>query len=220
MGRKAKALGVSPSFAGNKANVISLAVRVDPPGLPPLLITGVNYMQHIPKAETQGLAQEAAVLGLVVVKQGPGGQVAIGQSLAEDSSYLKNQPRGLGPEVYSKAQLLMALAQVLWILRNPRTVWGQKAIHLLVISTPLSFGQHCISDQTGMDSVQFLKIQNTILQRKQSAMSMHITVTGVTWNLLKFVRKQKSLFADSHYPYQYRILINKPQFLGSEEEEG
>lgn len=97
-----KALGASPPFAGNKANVISLAVRVHPPRLPPLLITGVDYMQHIPKAEAQGLAQEAAVLGLVVVKQGPGGQAAIGQNLAEDSSYPETQPRSSGLGVYSK----------------------------------------------------------------------------------------------------------------------
>lgn len=69
----------SPSFAGDKANVIGLAVRVDPPRLPPLLVTGVDDMQYVPKAEAQGLAQEAAVLGLVVVKQGPGGHTAFGQ---------------------------------------------------------------------------------------------------------------------------------------------
>lgn len=42
-------------------------------------------MQHVPKAEAQGLAQEAAVLGLVIIKQGPRGQLATDQSLAEDS---------------------------------------------------------------------------------------------------------------------------------------
>lgn len=73
----------SPSFAGDEANVIRLTVRVDPPCLPPLLIASINYMQHIPKAEAQGLAQEAAVLGLVVIKQGPRGQVAMGQDMAK-----------------------------------------------------------------------------------------------------------------------------------------
>lgn len=130
---------------------------------------------------------------------------------------LRTRPEVWGPEVYSKAQLLMALAQVLWILRNPRTAWGQKAIHLLVMSTLLTIIRLTLYQRSDRQwTLQFLKIENTILQRKQSAMSMHITVTGVTWNLLKFIRKQKSLFADSHYPYQYQILIHKPQFLGSE----
>lgn len=70
----------SPPLAGDKADVISLAVGVDPPCLPPLLIAGINDMKHVPEAEAQGLAQEAAVLGLVIVKQGPGGQVASSQS--------------------------------------------------------------------------------------------------------------------------------------------
>lgn len=77
--------GASPPFAGNEANVIGLTVGVDPPRLPPLLVAGVNYVKHIPKVEAQGLAQETAVLGLVVVKQGPWTtQVTVGQGLAED----------------------------------------------------------------------------------------------------------------------------------------
>lgn len=52
--------------------------------MPPLLIASINYMKHIPKAEAQGLAQETAVLGLVVVKQGPVAQVTMGQGLAKD----------------------------------------------------------------------------------------------------------------------------------------
>lgn len=44
-----------------------LAVGVDPPCLPPLLIAGVNDMKPSPGG-AQGLAQEAAVLGLVIVK--------------------------------------------------------------------------------------------------------------------------------------------------------
>lgn len=86
-GRKAEGPGASPPFAGNKANVVGLAVRVNPPCLPPLLITGIDDMQHVPKVEAKGLAQESAVLGLVIVKQGPGGQTAIGQSLAEEPSH-------------------------------------------------------------------------------------------------------------------------------------
>lgn len=101
-GRKAEGLGASPPFAGNKANVVGLAIRVNPPCLPPFLITGIDDMQHVPKVEAQGLAQESAVLGLVVVKQGPAGQMALGQSLAEDPS-----PRGpaqrAGAGVYSRA---------------------------------------------------------------------------------------------------------------------
>lgn len=136
--RRLKALGASPPFAGNKANVIGLTVRVDPPCLPPLLITGIDYMQHIPKAEAQGLAQEATVLGLVIVKQGPGRQVAVSQSLAEESRHPETQPRGSGPGIYSKAQLLMALPQVPWILRNPRTVWEPKALLLCIIATTIN----------------------------------------------------------------------------------
>lgn len=136
--RRLKALGASPPFAGNKANVISLAVRVDPPRLPPLLITGIDYMQHIPKAEAQGLAQEATVLGLVVVKQGPGRQVAVSQRLAEDSSHPETQPRGSGPGVYSKVHLLMSLPHVPWIPRNPRTVWEPKAQLLRIIATTIN----------------------------------------------------------------------------------
>lgn len=76
-----KALGALPPFAGDKADVIGLTVRVHPPCLPPLLITGVDYVQHVPKVKAEGLAQEAAVLGLVIVKQGPGGQRATSQSM-------------------------------------------------------------------------------------------------------------------------------------------
>lgn len=77
--------GASPPFAGNEANVIGLTVRVDATRLPPLFIAGVNYMKHIPKAEAQGLTQEAAVLGLVVIKQGPRAQGTVGQGLAGNS---------------------------------------------------------------------------------------------------------------------------------------
>lgn len=91
--------GASPPFAGNEANVIGLTVRVDSPRLPPLLITSVNYVKHIPKVEAQGLAQEAAVLGLVVIEQGPVAQVTMGQGLAEDSrkdAQLPREPASLG----------------------------------------------------------------------------------------------------------------------------
>lgn len=75
--------GASPPFAGDEADVIGLAVGVDPPRLPPLLVTGIDHMQHVPETEAQGLAQEAAVLGLVIVKQGPGGRAADGQRQVE-----------------------------------------------------------------------------------------------------------------------------------------
>lgn len=93
-----RAPGASPPFAGNEANVIGLTVRVDPPCLPPLFIASVNYMKHIPKAEAQGLAQETAVLGLVIIKQGPIAQGTMGQSPAENSRkegcirHLEGQP--------------------------------------------------------------------------------------------------------------------------------
>lgn len=64
---------------------------MDPPCLPPLLIAGVNHMQHIPEAEAQGLAQETAVLGLVVIKQRPTVQVTMGQGLAEDTRKVGQQ---------------------------------------------------------------------------------------------------------------------------------
>lgn len=83
-GGSCRALGASPPFAGNEANVVGLTVGVDPPCLPPLFVTSVNDMKHIPEAEAQGLAQETAVLGLVVIKQGPVAQVTMGQGLAED----------------------------------------------------------------------------------------------------------------------------------------
>lgn len=78
-----QAPGASPPFAGDEADVIGLAVGVDPPCLPPLLVTGVEHVQHVPKTEAQGLAQEATVLGLVVIKQGPAGRVAVGQTPPE-----------------------------------------------------------------------------------------------------------------------------------------
>lgn len=71
MAESLQAPEISPPFAGDKANVIGLTVGMDPPCLPPLLITGVDYMQHIPKVEAQSLAQETAVLGFVIIKQGP-----------------------------------------------------------------------------------------------------------------------------------------------------
>lgn len=67
--------------------------------MPPLFITSINYMKHIPKAEAQGLAQETAVLGLVIVKQGPVAQVTVGQGLAVD-------PRKDAPGTLSTSQIL------------------------------------------------------------------------------------------------------------------
>lgn len=154
-----KVLGASPPFAGNKADVVGLTVGVHPPSLPPLLVTGVDYMQHIPKAKAQGLAQEAAVLGLVIVKQGPGRQRALGQSLAEDSSRPETQLRGSGSGVYSKAQLIMALPRGPWALRNPKAEWGPKALLLLIVTTTINC--HSVDAvsaiRQAMDSVQSLK---------------------------------------------------------------
>lgn len=120
-----QALGASPPLAGDKADVIGLAVRVDPPCLPPLFIAGINYMQHIPKAEAQGLAQEATVLGLVVIKQGPGEQAAIDQGLAEDFGHPEPGLEVLG-QWSTQSTVLVSLLQVPWILRNPKTVWRPK----------------------------------------------------------------------------------------------
>ena len=118
----------SPPLAGDKADVIGLTVGVDPPRLPPLLIAGVNDMKHVPEAEAQGLAQEAAVLGLVIVKQGPGGQAAPSQSGEGRGPQDPAQMFCLG--VYRPAWPLVTLPEMLWILRNPRTVWEPKALKL------------------------------------------------------------------------------------------
>ena len=118
----------SPPLAGDKADVISLAVGVDPPCLPPLLIAGVNDMKHIPEAEAQGLAQEAAVLGLVIVKQGPGGQVASSQS--GEGQGPRDPAQRFCLRVYRPAWPLVAFPEMLWILMNPRTVWEPKALQL------------------------------------------------------------------------------------------
>lgn len=123
-------LGASPPFAGNKANVVGLAVRVNPPCLPPLLITGIDDMQHVPKVEAKGLAQESAVLGLVVVKQGPGGQMATGQSLAEDPSHRGPAQRsGAGSTAEHAA---MALPRCLGS-EQPKSSEGPKALLLLTV---------------------------------------------------------------------------------------
>ena len=62
---------VWPVLAGDEANLLSLILRADLTGLPPLLISAVQHMQHIPKLEAQCLTEEATVRSLVIVKKSP-----------------------------------------------------------------------------------------------------------------------------------------------------
>lgn len=62
---------VWPVLAGDEANLFSLILGADFTGLPPLLVSAVQHMQHIPKLEAQCLTEEATVRGLVIVKKSP-----------------------------------------------------------------------------------------------------------------------------------------------------
>lgn len=59
-------------LAGDEADLLSLVLRADLTGLPPLLVPAVQHVQHVPELEAQRLAEEAAVRSLVVVKKSPG----------------------------------------------------------------------------------------------------------------------------------------------------
>lgn len=60
----------SPLLAGDDPDLLALAVGCDKPGLPPLIIRGIDDVQDIPVGETEPLAGQAAVPGPVIVKQG------------------------------------------------------------------------------------------------------------------------------------------------------
>lgn len=64
----------APPLAGDEADVGGLPRGQDVPCLPPLLVRGVQDMEDIPKSEAERLAEEPAVLGLVVVEQRPAGR--------------------------------------------------------------------------------------------------------------------------------------------------
>lgn len=60
----------SPFLAGDDPDLLALAMGRDKPGLPPLIIGGVDDMQDVPIGETEPLAGQATVPGPVVVKEG------------------------------------------------------------------------------------------------------------------------------------------------------
>lgn len=60
-------------LARDEADFLSLVLGADLTGLPPLLVSTVQHMQHIPKPEAQSLTEEATVCSLVIVKKSPEG---------------------------------------------------------------------------------------------------------------------------------------------------
>lgn len=56
-------------LAGDEADLFSLVLGADLTGLPPLLVSTVQHVKHIPELEAQRLTEEAAVRGLVIVKK-------------------------------------------------------------------------------------------------------------------------------------------------------
>lgn len=60
-----------PSLARDEANLVAVAVWMDAARLPPFLVGSVDHVQNVTKMEAQSLAQEATVLGLVIVKKRP-----------------------------------------------------------------------------------------------------------------------------------------------------
>lgn len=127
---------------------------MDPPRLPPFLVAGVDDMQHVPKVEAKGLAQEPAVLGLVVVKQGPAGQRALGQSLAEGPPP-GAQPRGRG-RAYS-GEWLPALPRAQGS-EPPKSSEGPKLRRGSQSPQPITRSVHAVSAiGQALGSVQFLR---------------------------------------------------------------
>ena len=68
---------VWPVLAGDEADLLSLVLGADLPGLPPLLVPAVQHVEHVPEPEAQRLAEEATVRCLVIVEKSPewGGNV-------------------------------------------------------------------------------------------------------------------------------------------------
>lgn len=62
---------VWPVLAGDEADLLSLVLGADFTGLPPLLVSTVQHMQHISEPEAQSLTEEATVRSLVIVKKSP-----------------------------------------------------------------------------------------------------------------------------------------------------
>lgn len=61
----------SPSLAGDDAHLLAVAVRRDAASLPPLVVRGVDDVEDVPVPEAKPLAGQPAVLGPLVVEQGP-----------------------------------------------------------------------------------------------------------------------------------------------------
>jgi len=59
----------SPVFGWDVSQLLQLPLLVDPPGLPPLVISAVHHMKNLPKVKVQSLRQDAAVPLLIVVEQ-------------------------------------------------------------------------------------------------------------------------------------------------------
>lgn len=58
-----------PLLAGDDPDLLALAVWRDQPGLPPLVVRGVDDVQDVPVGEAQALAGQAAVPRPVIVEQ-------------------------------------------------------------------------------------------------------------------------------------------------------
>ena len=61
----------SPSLAGDDTHFLTVPMRGHAPGLPPLIIRGIDDVEDVPVPEAETLAGEAAVLWLLIVKQCP-----------------------------------------------------------------------------------------------------------------------------------------------------
>lgn len=70
----APADGHSPFLAGDDSDLLALAMRRDKPGLPPLIVRGIDDVQDVPIGEAEALAGQATVPGPVIVKQGSAGE--------------------------------------------------------------------------------------------------------------------------------------------------
>lgn len=66
----AAADGHSPLLAGDDPDLLALAMGCDKPGLPPLIIRGIDDVQDVPVGEAEPLAGQATVPGPVIVKEG------------------------------------------------------------------------------------------------------------------------------------------------------
>lgn len=61
--------GHSPLLAGDDPDLLALAMGCHEPGLPPLIVRGIDDVQDVPVGEAEALAGQATVPGPVIVKQ-------------------------------------------------------------------------------------------------------------------------------------------------------